>query len=97
MKFIAVIDYDLVDKEFNTVCIKDKDGNLHDIDAKPLITHMIVLDEGQVVPYREKTGHWIEEPGNVPHCSVCGTYSDDADRVDGGYYCTHCGAKMTWE
>ena len=50
MKFIAVIDYDLVDKEFNTVCIRDKDGNLHDIDAKPLITHMIVLDEGQVVP-----------------------------------------------
>lgn len=49
MKFIAVIDYDLVDKEFNTVCIKDKEGNLHDIDAKPLITHMIVLDDGQSV------------------------------------------------
>lgn len=47
MKFIAVIDYDLVDKEFNTVCIRDKEGNLHDIDAKPLITHMIVFDEGE--------------------------------------------------
>lgn len=54
MKFIAVIDYDLVDKEFNTVCIRDKDGNLHDIDAKPLVTHMMVLDEGQVVPLEEK-------------------------------------------
>ena len=49
MKFIAVIDYDLVDKEFNTVCIRDKEGNLHDVDAKPLITHMIVIDDGQSV------------------------------------------------
>lgn len=47
MKFIAVIDYDLIDKEFNTVCIRDKEGNLHDIDAKPLITHMIVTEEGE--------------------------------------------------
>lgn len=39
-------------------------------------------------------GHWIEEPGNIPHCSVCGTYSDDADREDGGFYCTHCGSLM---
>ena len=54
MKFIAVIDYDLVDKEFSTVCIRDKDGNLHDIDAKPLTTHMIVLDDGQVVRLEEK-------------------------------------------
>jgi len=53
MKYIAIIDHDFIDKEFSTVCIRDKDGNLHDIDAKPLITHMIVLDEGEVVPLEE--------------------------------------------
>ena len=42
----------------------------------------------------KQIGHWVEEPGNIPRCSICGTYSDDADREDGGYYCTHCGARM---
>ena len=40
------------------------------------------------------TGHWIEETSKLPRCSECGTYSDDADREGGGFYCTHCGAKM---
>ena len=49
-------------------------------------------------PYEERpTGYWIEEPSKLPHCSECGTYSDDADREDGGFYCTHCGAKMEVE
>ena len=46
------------------------------------------------IPYEGNTAHWVEEPGNIPHCSVCGTYSDDADREDGGFYCTHCGSLM---
>lgn len=47
------------------------------------------------IPYEERPhGKWIEEPGKIPHCSICGTYSDDADREDGGFYCTHCGAEM---
>ena len=101
MKFIAVIDYDLIDKEFNTVCIRDKEGNLHDVDAKPLITHMIVLDDGQSVPYEEKTGHWIYR-NNCWHCSECGEscktigYTGTAKFMNDEFkFCNHCGAKMT--
>ena len=47
MKYIAVIDHDLVDKEFLTVRVQDKEGKLHDIDAKPLVTHTITLEDGQ--------------------------------------------------
>lgn len=47
MKYIAVIDYDLVDKEFSTVRVQDKEGKLHDIDAKPLIANTITLEDGQ--------------------------------------------------
>lgn len=37
-------------------------------------------------------GRWIEEPGLIPRCSICGEYSQDADT--GAWYCPNCGAKM---
>ena len=36
---------------------------------------------------------WIEELGNIPHCSRCGLYSDDAD-YGRANYCPGCGARM---
>ena len=38
--------------------------------------------------------YWIKEPGKIPKCSSCGNYSDDADKEDGGNYCSFCGAVM---
>ena len=65
----------------------------HDIDIN---TTVGAIANG--IPYEERPkGEWIEEPGKIPHCSICGTYSDDADREDGGFYCTHCGADMRGE
>lgn len=37
-------------------------------------------------------GKWINLPGLVPMCSVCGELSQDAD--EGASYCSHCGAYM---
>ena len=53
-------------------------------DAIEVLTH---ADVHQVVH-----GRWLEEPGHIPHCSVCGEYSDDADRS--AKWCPFCGAKM---
>lgn len=37
-----------------------------------------------------KHGRWVYEPGNVPKCSECGEYSDDA--MNGAQICPWCGA-----
>ena len=44
-----------------------------------------------------KLGKWIWEDGNIPYCSICKKYSDDADMQDihgEVKFCSHCGAKM---
>ncbi len=53
----------------------------------------------QTEPER-KPGKWIWEDGNIPYCSNCKKYSDDADMQDihgEVLYCSHCGAKMEVE
>ena len=44
----------------------------------------------------EKKGEWIYEDGNIPYCSICGKYSEDADLEDVHgkvFYCSHCGSR----
>lgn len=38
-------------------------------------------------------GKWVDESGHIPHCSVCGKYSDDAD-TGCALWCAFCGAYM---
>ena len=42
-------------------------------------------------------GHWVFEDGNIPYCSNCKKYSDDADMQDirgEVKFCFHCGSLM---
>lgn len=41
-----------------------------------------------VNPQEPKTGHWIEQEGRNPHCSVCGGMSYKYN------FCPCCGARM---
>lgn len=55
------------------------------------------INEVQAVESEREKGEWIWEDGNIPYCSICKKYSEDADmqEIYGEVsYCSHCGSKM---
>ena len=71
-------------------------GDIHPLDynASAYVNAIKNLPSADVSPVVH--GRWIFEPGLIPHCSVCGRYSDDADTGD-AKWCAFCGATMDKE